>query len=250
GDCFDDDFVSDTPNSDEANYNCDVGHISCGSVDMVQNYMDYSDDVCMNLFTMGQKTRMRAQFDVGAFRESILYSTALNPALDCNVVYLTIDFDDYPGDISWEILDSNSTIIDTGGSYTNALANQSIELDFCLTDADYTFKINDSYGDGLCCNEGAGGYILETQYDTLIFSNGQFGSGETNPFSLEDQYYRFIGPGTDWNIASNWNKLSVPSECYENKLFIESDCNLYESLDLSSVMDLEIKNGATFRIED
>ncbi|MEL6989931.1 MAG: M43 family zinc metalloprotease, partial [Bacteroidota bacterium] len=28
GDCFDDDFVSDTPNSDEANYNCDVGHIS------------------------------------------------------------------------------------------------------------------------------------------------------------------------------------------------------------------------------
>lgn len=74
GGCSVDDFVSDTPTSDASNGGCNVGHVSCGTVDMVQNYMDYSDDACMNLYTQGQKDRMRALFDPGGFRESILSS--------------------------------------------------------------------------------------------------------------------------------------------------------------------------------
>ncbi|MGE0590651.1 MAG: hypothetical protein AB7O48_18865, partial [Cyclobacteriaceae bacterium] len=31
----------------------------CGSLDMVQNFMDLSNDTCMNFFTAGQKDRMR-----------------------------------------------------------------------------------------------------------------------------------------------------------------------------------------------
>ncbi len=74
GGCSVDDFVSDTPTSDASNGGCATGHVSCGSTDMVENYMDYSDDACMNLYTDGQKTRMRAIFDVGGFRESLLTS--------------------------------------------------------------------------------------------------------------------------------------------------------------------------------
>lgn len=74
GPCGQDDFVNDTPLSDAPNYGCQVGTVSCGSVDMVQNYMDYSDDACMNLFTQGQTTRMRALFAPGGFRESLLTS--------------------------------------------------------------------------------------------------------------------------------------------------------------------------------
>ena len=74
GPCGVDDFVGDTPESDAANYACAVGHISCGSVDMVQNYMDYSYDGCMNLFTAGQTSRMRALFAPGGARESLLSS--------------------------------------------------------------------------------------------------------------------------------------------------------------------------------
>ncbi|MCL4106410.1 UNVERIFIED_CONTAM: hypothetical protein GTU68_030368 [Idotea baltica] len=76
GGCGVDDFVTDTPTSDASNGGCATGHVSCGTVDMVQNYMDYSDDACMNLFTSGQKVRMRAIFDTGGFRESLLTSTA------------------------------------------------------------------------------------------------------------------------------------------------------------------------------
>ena len=74
GGCSVDDFVSDTPASDNPNYGCATGHVSCGTVDMVENYMDYSDDVCMNLFTAGQSTRMDALFAQGGARESLLSS--------------------------------------------------------------------------------------------------------------------------------------------------------------------------------
>ncbi|MEO1713309.1 MAG: M43 family zinc metalloprotease, partial [Bacteroidota bacterium] len=57
GDCTVDDFCSDTPASDEPNYSCSP-HISCGTQDMIENYMDYTDDQCMNLFTQDQKDRM------------------------------------------------------------------------------------------------------------------------------------------------------------------------------------------------
>lgn len=60
GGCGMDDGIDDTPRSDAANFGCATGHISCGTVDMVQNYMDYSDDACFNLFTQGQVDAMRA----------------------------------------------------------------------------------------------------------------------------------------------------------------------------------------------
>lgn len=57
GDCSVDDFCDDTPVSDGPNYSCD-SHYSCGSLDMTENYMDYTEDGCMNTFTQDQKDRM------------------------------------------------------------------------------------------------------------------------------------------------------------------------------------------------
>jgi len=74
GDCGADDFVADTPLSDAPNFFCQTGTVSCGSVDMVENYMDYSNNACMNLFTQGQKARMRALFAPGGFRAPLLNS--------------------------------------------------------------------------------------------------------------------------------------------------------------------------------
>ena len=76
GGCGVDDLVNDTPASDAPNYGCSPNHSSCGSTDMVQNYMDYTDDACMNLFTQGQKTRMLALFSNGGPRASLLQSPA------------------------------------------------------------------------------------------------------------------------------------------------------------------------------
>lgn len=60
GNCTVDDFCGDTPESDAPNYGCATTHISCTTDDMENNYMDYSEDACMNIFTLDQKTRVQA----------------------------------------------------------------------------------------------------------------------------------------------------------------------------------------------
>jgi len=56
--CGQDDLVADTPNSQSEYYDCpNVGASSCGSTDMHMNYMDYTNDACMYMFSAGQITR-------------------------------------------------------------------------------------------------------------------------------------------------------------------------------------------------
>ena len=80
-----DDLVEDTPPQRGYNIGCPSGiRITCGNGpdgDMYMNYMDYSHDACINLFTEGQKNRMRALFAAGGVRYSLLSSTGLNPPL-------------------------------------------------------------------------------------------------------------------------------------------------------------------------
>jgi hypothetical protein len=73
GRCRQDDFVSDTPSSDSPNYGCPTyPTVNCRSNDMTMNYMDYTNDACMNMFTDGQKSRMRAIFQEGGARASMI----------------------------------------------------------------------------------------------------------------------------------------------------------------------------------
>jgi len=79
GPCGSDDLVTDTPESDFQNFGCNPTHVSCSTVDMVQNYMDYSDDSCMNLFTQGQTDRMRVTLLPGGVRAALGASDKCGP---------------------------------------------------------------------------------------------------------------------------------------------------------------------------
>jgi len=80
GACAVDDFVLDTPNSDDSNFGCLMSHVSCNSLDMVQNFMDYSDDDCTLMFTHGQKDRMSVIFEPGGDRASLVNSIGCQPS--------------------------------------------------------------------------------------------------------------------------------------------------------------------------
>lgn len=86
GDCSADDFVNDTPNQDGPNTICrSTPRVTCGSRDMVENYMDYTTDICMNLFTIGQTERMQVVLANSPRRASLVNSRATRePVLQPN----------------------------------------------------------------------------------------------------------------------------------------------------------------------
>ncbi|MDQ6755433.1 MAG: zinc-dependent metalloprotease, partial [Bacteroidota bacterium] len=54
-------------------------HVSACSIngngDMFMNFMDFTDDACMFMFTTGQKAKMRSMFAIGGSKNSFLNST-------------------------------------------------------------------------------------------------------------------------------------------------------------------------------
>ncbi|SDS47780.1 Pregnancy-associated plasma protein-A [Gillisia sp. Hel1_33_143] len=72
GRCQQDDFVADTPSSDAPNYGCpSYPTVNCRSTDMTMNYMDYTNDACMYMFSNGQKERLRTIFMSGGPRQAM-----------------------------------------------------------------------------------------------------------------------------------------------------------------------------------
>ncbi|MEJ7589005.1 MAG: M43 family zinc metalloprotease [Ferruginibacter sp.] len=81
-----DDHVDDTPQQQSYNFGCQSFPklSSCSpdsNGDMYMNFMDFSDDACMNMFTKGQAQRMRALFAQNNFRNSFLASFACDSTL-------------------------------------------------------------------------------------------------------------------------------------------------------------------------
>jgi hypothetical protein len=87
--CGGSDQVTDTPNQEGPNFQCPTyPSPSCGnSTDMFMNFMDYSYDQCMNMFTVGQKTRM--QNTINLQRSGLLTSNGclgVPTAADCDTL--------------------------------------------------------------------------------------------------------------------------------------------------------------------
>lgn len=78
--CGDNDFVPDTPPQSGSTSFCpSYPQASCGSNKMFMNYMDYTDDGCMNVFTAGQIARMQVILSESPRRASLLTSPGATP---------------------------------------------------------------------------------------------------------------------------------------------------------------------------
>lgn len=81
-----DDGVFDTPRQSNYNFGCPTFPTAStcspdANGDMYMNFMDLTDDACMQMFTAGQKIRMRSLFAIGGLRNSILLSYQCDSSL-------------------------------------------------------------------------------------------------------------------------------------------------------------------------
>lgn len=255
GGCDVHDGIPDTPTHSGPNFNCAEGTTACSedSLQMVQNYMDYSDDSCMYLFTNDQVGLMRKAFNSQGSRVSITESNGCDIPAGNEVVF-ELHFDEFPQDISWELLNSLDEIIASDGDFDPGnetlnipppLANESIFYEFDLPDDDYTLTFYDSYGDGF----PDGYYEIKTIYNTIVISGtGTFDDELSIPFTLDNAEFRFLGTiNDDWYNTENWNRLDYPQDCYEGDIFIESDC-VVDILTIDMEKNISIINNATLTI--
>ena len=111
-------------------------------------------------------------------KESIIFSS-----INGEQVQLNIMTDNYALETSWVLFDENNNIIDSGDSLSNNTLYQS---NYCLAYECYKFVINDSQGDGFCCNFGNGNFSI-----TSSIGNNQY--AHSAPFTFTDTSYFCLG---------------------------------------------------------
>ncbi|RZJ73158.1 MAG: T9SS type A sorting domain-containing protein [Flavobacterium sp.] len=131
------DFCPDTPATRFLNYEC-VYTDSCpgnGGPDMIENYMDYTPDACMNIFTQNQKSRMLTVMN-NATRRKLLKTSlgCVPPALSSPEFELLNGINLYPNPATdvLNIAVANSELPDSYVIYNNlgqTMANVKVNSD-------------------------------------------------------------------------------------------------------------------------
>jgi len=115
-------------------------------------------------------------------------------------VIINILTDNYPGETTWSLNDVTGAEVASGGPYVDAAT--SIQEVVCVGTGCYTFTINDSFGDGVCCAYGVGSYDL-TVDGALLMTGGEFLTSEATQFCIGE------GFGCTDTTACNYDSAAI-----------------------------------------
>lgn len=183
GGCTADDFCDDTPLAESSTNGCPAERITCGGRNMTENYMDFTNDECMNMFSADQTTRMQIILENSPRRKSLLTSKALE-----DPVRLTNDLGirDY--------------------SFSAGFGNCSNQINPLVTVRNYGTNTINSFELGFYVNN----QLVETatrdlSLSPLSLSTFAFSTFEGMPGELYDFEIRIenIGSDTDENLDNN-----------------------------------------------
>ena len=151
------DFVADTPQHNTSNGGCPSSdHLSTCSgtpLELTMNYMDYTNDVCMYMFTEGQALRQQAHFNtiVDNFNQTTLSNNDIdkkgsftlypNP----NKGDFTILFADYLSSFSVNVVDQSGRIVFERKYDTQLDLEQRISLE-SIASGIYFVKVSSDQG--------------------------------------------------------------------------------------------------------
>lgn len=94
GACTGDDGVADTPNQGDSSAGCPFGATSCSSTDIVVNFMDYSYDDCLLMFTQGQSARMEETLLTHPSRSCLMNASEASCITNCFADHGTVEVED------------------------------------------------------------------------------------------------------------------------------------------------------------
>ncbi len=134
-----------------------------------------------------------------------------NPAnYNFTQVTFSLQLDKYGSEVSWTLKDGSGTTIKNGGPYPD---KPSLPLPTLITEnwilnnnQCYTFTINDSKGDGICCGSSGDGFfeLKSTSGSTIILSGTEFGkiakksftinNLDTDEFEMSNEIYVYPNP--------------------------------------------------------
>ncbi len=243
--CNGSDQVGDTPNQADENYGCPAfPQVSCNNGpngDMFMNYMDYTDDACMYMFSAGQKTRMSALFAAGGARVSLLTSPGCNPpvAAACGT----------PSGLNATSITANSATLNWGAvanavSYnvqyrllnaanwtTTTSATNSKALTGLTAGSTYQFQVQ------AICNAATGTYSSIGSFNTTAVGNGCTNSYESNNTiqtatiaAVNTNLLSMIGTNTD----KDWYRITTTNAAPKLKVTLSTlpfdyDVRLYNA---------------------
>jgi len=126
------DYCPDTPAAANENYDCASTYDSCPSAtgnDMTENYMDYTNDSCMNTFTLNQKARILAVIQNSPRRSTLPTSLACQAPLSRSEFGVLDNLKLYPNPVTDKVIINISEGTDLPDAYQvfNALGQKIAE---------------------------------------------------------------------------------------------------------------------------
>ncbi|WNJ16648.1 PKD domain-containing protein [Pontibacter sp. G13] len=196
--CLADDYCNDTPPTAEANYECGSLPTVCESftAPMIQNYMDYTPDQCMNLFTLEQKARMRMVLETSPRRQSLLRSGRCNEAVLPPTPKFTADLTSGCGPLKVQFKDlSEGSQLSYEWFFTGGKPERSTDRN-----PKVTFKRPGRYGVTLRVSNSAGTRTVSQEQYIRVLDGGRtlpFAMDAEEVDELEAKNIRVLNPDRD-----------------------------------------------------
>jgi hypothetical protein len=113
--------------------------------------------------------------------------------------FVEIKFDGYAGEVSWNITNTNGIVLANSTTYNSDL-NYTLQLYpvSLPSNSCHTFKISDSYGDGICCSNGSGFYNVKFNGINLA-TGGQYTTEDIKSFCTPTSNTGSGGSGSGGN---------------------------------------------------
>ena len=206
------DYCADTPVHHDSNYGCPkIVNCDANGNEMVENYMDYTDDACMNIFTQNQKDRILTVMNNSPRRKELKTSTKYDAiplfAVDAEI-----------------ILEASCSV-----NICGVAANQTTQLitiynrgTTTLTSATLNYKINNgenipyNWTGSLATNSSTSfGVVINSKSNgTLNISIGNVNGVTDQRISNNTASGTFIIPSTPVNSTFNTIKFTLQQDFF------------------------------------